>query len=298
MNLSKNKYWYLASYPKSGNTWCRLFIRELYRLTQNPKSNFEDNTIQSEMDLSKNISTGAIISDRSWFDDQIGIDSEELTNLEVEKIRIKVHNQPSPYSETLRYHKVHDAFLKTNGKNKRIISTKNCAGIVYIIRNPIDIVISMESFFGWSKGECIKFIMNPNACLSNITDRSTSQIIQYIGTWEHHVNSWTNQNDVPLSVFRYEDFLQSPLKEFTRLSSFLQLPINPKTIEEAVENCSFKKLREKERNSLFIERSKSGNPFFRYGKKDLGLKRLSKNELDLLKNRFRNTLHKFDYTFN
>ena len=25
-------YWYLASYPKSGNTWCRVFITELRRL--------------------------------------------------------------------------------------------------------------------------------------------------------------------------------------------------------------------------------------------------------------------------
>ena len=25
-------YWYLASYPKTGNTWCRVFINELRRL--------------------------------------------------------------------------------------------------------------------------------------------------------------------------------------------------------------------------------------------------------------------------
>ena len=31
MNEPEN-YWYLASYPKSGNTWCRLFISELRRL--------------------------------------------------------------------------------------------------------------------------------------------------------------------------------------------------------------------------------------------------------------------------
>ena len=28
----REPYWYLASYPKSGNSWCRVFITELRRL--------------------------------------------------------------------------------------------------------------------------------------------------------------------------------------------------------------------------------------------------------------------------
>ena len=102
----------------------------------------------------------------------------------------------------------------------------------------------MESFFGWSINECINFLMNPNARLSNFSNKHTNQISQYLGDWGNHIKSWTEQGEVPLSIFKYEELLKSPLKEFSRLAKFLKLSGNIIQIEKAVENCSFEKLRE------------------------------------------------------
>ena len=74
-----HSYWYLASYPKSGNTWCRVFITELMRLAgDNPGE---------ELNLNQDIETGAIASSRLWLDDQLGINSCDLSFSELDSLR-------------------------------------------------------------------------------------------------------------------------------------------------------------------------------------------------------------------
>ena len=196
--MQENKYWYLSSYPKSGNTWCRFFLHELTRLSDIKQNNHFH---LDNINLNQPLSTGRIISNREWLDDQIGINSSELTDSEIETIRPNIHNQSFPEERTLRFYKIHDAFSIANKNHKKIISTKNCNGIVYLIRNPLDIAVSMESFFGWSKNQCINFLLDSNAKISTLTEGRSSQLPQYLGTWDHHVTSWTNQKNVPLLVF-------------------------------------------------------------------------------------------------
>ena len=77
--MQENKYWDLASYQKSGNTWCRIFLNELVRLSNNEKNKNNNHFYQDNIDLNQILSTGRIISNREWLDDQIGINSSELT---------------------------------------------------------------------------------------------------------------------------------------------------------------------------------------------------------------------------
>ena len=67
-------YWYLASYPKSGNTWCRIFLSDLHSLISKNKNINKD----YELNLKNDLLTGEIISSRSWLDDQFGFDSSDL----------------------------------------------------------------------------------------------------------------------------------------------------------------------------------------------------------------------------
>ena len=78
-----NKYWYISSYPKSGNTWCRIFISE-YLNALNNKEDEINNSYKSDM---ISIHTGEILSSRSWIDDQLGISSSDLTKQELDKVR-------------------------------------------------------------------------------------------------------------------------------------------------------------------------------------------------------------------
>mgnify|MGYP007000279498 CR=1 len=70
--MINSDYWYLASYPKSGNTWCRIFIAELTRSTSK-----KNNGLNNNFELNKDLNTGDSISSRIWIDDQIGIDSSD-----------------------------------------------------------------------------------------------------------------------------------------------------------------------------------------------------------------------------
>ena len=69
------------------------------------------------------------------------------------------------------------------------------------------IMSKMYEKFGWDRNKCISFIMDPNARLSKLGHSNSDQICQYLGDWEHHVNSWTQQNEVPYSLFKYEELL-------------------------------------------------------------------------------------------
>jgi hypothetical protein len=68
MAINDQGYWYLASYPKSGNTWCRVFITELMRLSGEEEA-------EDELNLNRDVDTGAIASSRHWLNDQLGINT-------------------------------------------------------------------------------------------------------------------------------------------------------------------------------------------------------------------------------
>ena len=108
---SPRPYWYLASYPKSGNTWCRVFITELRHLAGLDRAEATAAAEQKEQErrLNRDLATGSIVSSRHWLDDQLGIDSSDLCWAEQDKLRGRVGHQRSLDSECLRDHKVHDA---------------------------------------------------------------------------------------------------------------------------------------------------------------------------------------------
>jgi hypothetical protein len=88
-------YYYLASYPKSGNTWCRVFITELRRLAGLDGAEATAAAAAQERDLGLNVdlATGSIVSSRHWLDDQLGIDSPDLRPEELDKVRGQVGHQ-------------------------------------------------------------------------------------------------------------------------------------------------------------------------------------------------------------
>ena len=85
-------YWYLASYPKSGNTWCRVFITELRRLAglDSAEATAAAQQEEQELRLNHDLATGSIVSSRHWLDDQLGIDTSNLSWAELDKVRGRV----------------------------------------------------------------------------------------------------------------------------------------------------------------------------------------------------------------
>ena len=287
-------YWYLASYPKSGNTWCRAFITELRRLAQLDQPEVTAAAERDEREqrlqgfrLNRDLATGSIVSSRLWLDDQLGIHSSDLSFAELDRVRGRIGQQPALYAEALRYHKVHDAFTSPDSAGQPVVSTKGCAGVVYVMRHPADVAVSLSHFFRWDVGRCVEFLLNPEAALCQSAKRGGSQVRQFMGCWANHVMSWCQQGCLPLLRLRYEDLLANPHDQFRRLATFLGLPDGPALIAAAVGNTQFDKLRAKEhQEGGFHERPIGCERFFRNGRSGEGREQLQPAQFDQLQHRF------------
>ena len=294
----REPYWYLASYPKSGNTWCRVFITELRRLAglDSPDATAAAQEEERELRLNRDLATGSIMSSRHWLDDQLGIDSSDLSWQELDKVRGRVGHQRAVYAECLRYHKVHDAFVSVDSGGHPVVPVTGCRGAVVVIRQPADVAVSLSHFFSWDLERCVAFLLDEQAGLCRSSKRGGQQVRQFMGSWASHVCSWADQPQIPVLLLRYEDLLRQPEKEFFRLAGFLDLPEDGGLIAQAVENTRFEKLKAKEEEEGgFHERPEGCERFFRSGRSGEGMEKLSTQQLDQFQETFGETLSRFGY---
>lgn len=246
--MIKNTYW-LASYPKSGNTWFRMFLNQL--LGSEQTLNINDLPIKN-----------TIASARNGFDASLGINSSDLLQQEIDYLRPFSDELYSNAVESTTFRKIHDAYISPYTHNP-IISTKISAGAIYIVRNPLDVLVSYHYHLNKSIEATLKILngLNENRNRRGIK----SQFDQYMGGWSHHVNSWTKQNDMPVHIVRYEDLLTDPFTHFKTAMKFLQIERDDTLLKLAIENTRFDKLKQQESKVRFVETPNQSQQFFRKG---------------------------------
>ncbi|MEB0140918.1 MULTISPECIES: sulfotransferase domain-containing protein [unclassified Undibacterium] len=251
MSTASGIYW-LASYPKSGNTWMRAFIANLQRGQD------------GEVDINA-LETGGIASSRSWLDELLGFDSADLSPSEIEALRPAVYRWTVEKENTaLAYHKIHDAYLRlANGEP--LVNREATRGALYILRNPLDVAISASHHWGCSIDGAIERMGKTDFALSKNQHGLQSQVTQRLLSWSQHVRSWVDAENLACCVLRYEDMLADGLASFTRASQFLELPAEPARIQQAMAHSSFEKLATQEQEKGFRERSAKAERFFRSG---------------------------------
>jgi hypothetical protein len=188
---------WLASYPKSGNTWLRAFLHNYIVDAQTPHS------INSLVDFSVAECAGAFY----------GPDHAGLRDEQVQRLRPAVHAQLT---------KLHDdlVFVKTHNANRALHGVPLCtpgvtAGAVYIVRDPRDVALSYAAFAGKCVDEIIEFMADARA--GNATD--AAQVFEFLGSWSEHAISWVAAQKRLL--VRYEDLLNEPERYFARVIKFL-----------------------------------------------------------------------------
>lgn len=255
-------YW-LASYPKSGNTWFRTFLANLLSGLDTP------------VDI--NDLSHTIASSRGWLDEVLGFDTAELHPDEVDRLR------PHVYRWSLRasapsYHKIHDAYHMVGGEPgagggappgaaapEPLTSREATLGALYIIRNPLDVAPSYANHRGSSIDSAIAAMADPAHAFATGTKGLPVQVRQRMGTWSQHVLSWVDAPGLDCTVIRYEDMQRTPLATFTRAVQFLRAPDDPARIEKALEFSRFDTLAQMERERGFREKSPRTGSFFRKG---------------------------------
>jgi len=281
-------YWYLASYPKSGNTWCRVFITELQRLASLAEP--------EKLNLNLDLQTGTIASSRRWLNDQLGINSCDLSFAELDPLRGRAGESALLYSEGERFHKVHDAFVSPDSKGRPVVNTQGCQGAVYIVRHPEDVVVSLSHFFSWDLTQCVESLLNPQEALVPSERFGGNQVRQHMGRWDQHVDSWLQQKQIPLLAIRYEDMLANGVETFTALAKFLGLPDDGALIENAINNTSIGRLRTMEDElGGFVEKPKGCERFFRSGRSGEGAEQLSLEQRRWLASALKRGMDRFGY---
>jgi hypothetical protein len=240
-------YW-LASYPKSGNTWFRAF---LFNLQADGDAPADINDIR----------TGSIASGRGWLDEVLGFDTADLSHDEVERLRPEVYRW-SRHEEEIGYHKIHDAYVVLPS-GEPLVSREGTLGAVYIVRNPLDVAPSNANHMNCTIDEAVAFMGKTGFSVAR--KYGSNQVRQRLLSWSGHVESWVDASDLELEVVRYEDMLAHPVETFTRAAAFLGLPTDADRIEKAIKFSGYEELRRQEEEVGFAERPQFTSRFFRRG---------------------------------
>jgi len=238
---------WLASYPKSGNTWLRSFLHNLLR---NPSESFDINKL-SAFTLGE--------SQTHWFQmlDPSCAPAFEIDD--VRRLRPLVHRKLMETSPDSVFVKTHNALVIEGGLP--LISQEVTAGAIYVVRDPRDVVISYSHHLGQSIDDTITLLESEEAW----TPGNERTVYERLNSWSTHVHSWTHTPNPRLHVVRYEDLLTAPIKSFGGIATYLGLKPPRARLERAIKLSSFKVLQAQERRNGFIERSRHAETFFRKG---------------------------------
>jgi Sulfotransferase domain len=239
---------WLASYPKSGNTWLRAFLHNLLRDPAQPVDiNQLDRFTHSD-------------TLRHWYAAASPRPLDELTPQEIAQLRPLVHRKLTETYPDSVFVKTHNLLGDNLGVS--LITMECTAGAIYVVRDPRDVAISLADHFGIGIDDAIAMLGNPAGGAA----ADAINVAQVYGTWSMHVQSWTQRPSPQLHVLRYEDMTEAPLATFKAVAAFLGLQPPRARLEKAIKFSSFKVLQGQERRHGFKERSDKSAAFFRAGR--------------------------------
>ena len=258
---------WLASYPKSGNTYVRAFLSAYYfskdgqfdfnqitNIKQFPNKEFINQNIDNVLEASK-----------QWIPSQRKIIADK---------KIK--------------------FLKThsclgNYKGNTFTSNETSLGAIYIIRDPRNVFTSLKNHFSYDDEKALQMILDKK----NVLMSKGYESFSYIGSWASNYLSWLNYKNFRRLFIKYEDLLENKYETFRDIIVFSNTLMNrsegvdKSKLQKAIETTNFDVLKNKEVkesfNSLDIgfkswrsHHSENKNLFFNLGPENKWEKNLDK----------------------
>ncbi len=252
-DIPKNLVW-LASYPKSGNTWFRLFLNALFN--------------NGKLDINNLSTADLIFSSKSFFEEISDLPADLLLEEEIKRYQPLVFTDFAMTQQKDVFVKVHDAFqYSKDGQPIIPAAVTKCA--LCFIRNPLDLAASLANHYALSMDEAVKMLNNPLCKLAKQHDKKyrRNQFQQDLFSWSTHVQSWLDVREFPVLFLRYEDMVTDTFSVFKKALQFLQYTsFTDEEISKAIEVTGFKRLQEAERTDGFREKLNNNYSFFRKGK--------------------------------
>ncbi len=268
---------WLASYPKSGNTWLRAFLANLTAdcgapVPLNELSRYCDDEALPER-----------------FSELAGQPSDTLDVETISRLRPQVHARIAADATGSRFVKTHNMSGLSDGYP--LHNPDVGAAAIYVVRNPLDVAVSMTHHFGLSIDEAIDHLANENVA----TENDARFVSQFLGSWSQHVASWTAEAAPRLLVLRYEDLLEKPAKGFAKVANLVAPGIDRARIDRAIRNSGFQSLSGLERRDGFVEKSENAGSFFRVGRAGQWRGAMSREQVQRVVDAHRPQMARFKY---
>lgn len=271
---------WLASYPKSGNTWLRAFLANLVADRREPLSPNELVAYADDEALPER------------FSELAGRSNHELALDEIAALRPRVHALIAQRAQGTRLVKSHN--MSGSFDDYPLYNWQVSAGAIYVVRSPLDVVVSMSRHFGLTVDESIERLGNAQVATGN----DKLFVSQVLGSWSTHVSGWADMAErAPgtVIVLRYEDLLEKPAKHFAKAAKLIGLGQDKARIGRAVKHAGFQTLSALEKQDGFVEAVDAKTRFFHTGRANQWREALSRQQVQRIVNDHREQMQRFRY---
>jgi aryl sulfotransferase len=271
---------WLASYPKSGNTWLRVLLTNFLSKADEPA------------DINALVGAPGAGS-RESFDQWVGVEGSALDAAIVDRLRPEVYRRVAQEASHTLFLKVHDEWGRVD-TGEPMFPADVTRGVVYIIRNPLDLAGSCAHHWGTPLAAAVERMCGAAAAAP--PPGLPDQLRQQVGSWSRHVRSWVDDCGAPVHVVRYEDLSVDPGGVFGGVVKSCGLDYDESQVKKAVAFSAFAELQRQETSVGFRERSTAApGRFFRRGEVGSWRDELPGQLAERLTAAHRETMERFGY---
>ena len=276
---------WLASYPKSGNTWL-LSLLASYFYSKDGSFDFE---------LLKNIGQFPHFNYFKDYKDSFS-EPESTADYWLEE-QAKINKE-----KKIRFIKTHNAMCKIN--NNLFTDEHNSLGAIYIIRDPRNVVSSLSNHINLDVNEAFEYMKKENNSFSYKKDGRYLAFVPLL-SWILHQKSWTNVKRFPVLTIKYEDLELKTYETFKKVLLFVNEltnsndKIDNEKLKKSIRSCNFDILQKLEKKKGFpeawINEDKTKNLFFNLGKNNDYNKLLDNELISKMNETFQEQIKAFNY---